>query len=413
MTDSPVRAARFRAAMLFDGNELYGLPVAVANLLAGIDRQRIELTGVFLGSGCGYELLAPLCERAVCLETGPVFPLRRAGRPKYDPLYLAGRAAAAARSVRGLARLLRRETPEILHFHSQHIGRLAWWATRRLPLARVWHCHGSFPHLGRREAAFVKWVQRAVDRVAAISGFVRDTFPEALRPRVRVQYNCVQAARLRAAARPGEFRARFAVGRDAPLVGIFGSVVPIKGHRYFIEAAARVAREMPGARFAIVGGTTDAYEKMGMLRQLQEQIAAAGIADRVIDTGFLPDATGHMCDFDVIAMPSVFTETQRGEGFGMVMIEAMAQGVPVIATRCGAPPEVIEHGVSGLLVPPRDGAALGEAMLALLRDAALRRRIGQAGMRRVDEQFDSRAAGARLVEMYEELAETVARRRGA
>lgn len=393
-----------RVAMLFDGNELYGLPQAVINLLDAIDRRRVHTTGIFLGPGTGLEAISPRLGESVCLRTGPIYPLRRPGGIKYDPLFLAGRGIAALRSVRAVRALLEKCSFDVLHTHTLAMARVSWWASRGRPMARLLHYHGANRYSERWWRSFTQWVLRSGTHLAAISQFVRASLPSALRDRTTVVYNGVPTQLLRDSARPGEFRRRFGIPAHAPLVGIFGAVAPIKGHTYFIEAAARVAPELPDVRFAVVGGTTDAYEKRGILVEMHRQIERLGLKDRVIDTGFLPDATRYMTDFDVIAMPSIYTETQLGEGFGMVMIEAMAQGVATISTTCGAPPEVIEHGVSGLLVPPKDSVALGEAMLSLLRNADLRRRMGEAGARRVQQHFDSRVSAAQLTRLYEVLA---------
>ena len=390
-------------AMLFDGGEMFGLPHAVLNLLDPMDRTGLRLAGLFLGPGVGYDALASCFTQAHQFGVGPLFPLRRAGKPKYDPIYLGGRLRCAVRSLRATAAWARAQPPAILHAHSYGMAWLGWRATRNLPVRRVFHAHGPYPYSGRKSRRFIRFVRRAIHRVLAISRFVADTYPAELRDRVRVLHNGVPVQKLRAAAAPGEFRARYGVAPDQPLIGVFGAIVPRKGQTYFVEAAARVAQKHPAARFALVGGTTDAFEQMGVLRELGALIGRLGLADRVIQTGFVQGATRWMVDFDITVMPTVPIPTQIGEGFGLVLAEAMAQGVASIATTCGAPPEIIDDGVTGLLVPPRDAGKLADAMLALLDDPARRARVARAGAASIAARYDAPLAAARLRSAYEEL----------
>jgi len=399
------RHSPLRVAMLLDGNEEYGLPFAVSSMLSALDRSRVVTHGLFLGDGEGRRMLAPRFDAVHCLNTGPLFPWRRAGRRKFDPIFLAGRLLALLRSLRALKRWFQAEPPDILHTHTWRMAVLGWWASRRLGIRRIWHCHGAYPLSGRMSRRFIRLADRgAAHRVAAISGFVADTLPPELKARATVVYNGVDVERLRGASRPGEFRRRYQVRPDQPLAGIFGAVVPIKGHVYFLEAAARVVQRLPEARFAVVGGTTDAFVRMGALEELTGHIRRLGLERHVIQTGFVPDVARYLSDFDVVAMPSISTPAQAGEGFGLVLIEAMSQESPVVATRCGAAPEIITDGTDGLLVPPRDGAALGEAMLRLLEDRALRSRLTSAALETVRQRFDARVTAASLQRLYAEAA---------
>lgn len=410
-----------RVIQLLDGGEAFGVPHGIARMLEAHDPARVRVEGLFLGRGPGYELLAPRFAAAHDLGVGPLFPLRRPGGVKYDPLFLSRRAVVGGRCLIAASGFLRRERPHVIHTRRWELALLAWLASRGLPVRRIWHAHGTYQFGGRRSTWFERFARRSMHCIVANSRFTRDSFPESLRGMIRVVHNGAPVERLRREARPGEFRRRFGVQPDEKLVGIFGAVVPIKGHIYFLEAARHVLDatskrrnvETPNlngcgeglkVRFAIVGGTTDAYERMGALDELAVNIRRLELEGQVIQTGYLPGATAYMGDFDVIAMPSAWTSWQKGEGFGNVMIESMAMGVATIATRWAAVPEVIEDGVDGLLVPPREGRALGEAMLRLLRDDALRRRLGAAGYDKVRREFDARVVAARLEDVYEEEA---------
>ena len=184
--------------------------------------------------------------------------------------------------------------------------------------------------------------------------------------------------------------AAFWLPRGAPIVGNVAALVGHKGQRHLVAAAAQVVREVPDARFLILGE--------GELRTpLERQVRELGLDRHVLLPGFRPDAIGLQKSFDVFAMSSVT------EGLGSAMLDAMACGTPVVATRAGGIPEAVTDGQEGLLVPPEDPRALAGAIVRLLRDADLRRRLGAAGRARVAAEFSVETMVGRTLAAYERL----------
>jgi glycosyltransferase involved in cell wall biosynthesis len=215
---------------------------------------------------------------------------------------------------------------------------------------------------------------------------------EQLRPRVtkRLLYN---GTPLRAVSADDAAQARAELGiRDGEILfGVFGRLQRWKGQDVFVEAAAEVARRVPQARLAIVGGSVFGLEPE-FLEGLRRRAAELGLGDRLIFTGFRKDVARLMAACDVVCHT-----TRVAEPFGMVVIEAMALGRPVIATRGGGPSEIIDPDVSGVLVPPEDPRALAAAMAALAEDAGRRQAIGARGAARVRESFTIDRMASELV----------------
>ncbi len=195
------------------------------------------------------------------------------------------------------------------------------------------------------------------------------------------------AARSELGVRPGEL-----------LYGIFGRLQRWKGQDVFIEAAADVSRRFSRGRFVIVGGSVFGLEPAfaDELRALAERL---GIADRVVFTGQRSDPARLMAACDVICHA-----TRVPEPFGMVIIEAMAQSRPVIATSGGGPTEIVIDGESGILVPPESRTALAEAMLRLASDAPLRGKLAIGARVRVRDQFSSERFAAGLLRTLAHIA---------
>ncbi|MFQ5413842.1 MAG: glycosyltransferase family 4 protein, partial [Phycisphaerae bacterium] len=199
------------------------------------------------------------------------------------------------------------------------------------------------------------------------------------------------------AARCG-LRAMVGAAEDARVVGLVGTLTPIKGHRVFIDAAALVCAAHDNVHFVCIGGpgaaAVDAY-----IDGLHALRARHGLDARVHFMGHRADAAALVADFDVATVCTL----PPGEGFGMVIVEAMARAVPVVATRAGATPEIITHGETGLLIPPGDARALARAVGGLLVDAARRRAIGQAGLAACRARFDLVETIRRVESVYDRV----------
>jgi len=378
-----------RVGLVLDGSEEYGVLTFVRYLLESLDRDVVTPVGVFLGDGPGRAMLLPLCDEVCDLHVGCILPLSRPGRPPWDPANLLRIMKTSYRAVRALTKAIRAERLDALHVHMFPVHVIAGLAARRCGCPCIWHWHGPLAArrmMGRLASyGLAHWATH----IPCISRFVADTLPEVVQPKCRVVHNGVAAEAIRAGQRPGELRKRAGVGPDQPLIGLFGAFNPRKGHTYLLEAARLLRGRFPAAHYALVGHEMAVSRlRYGYGERLRQLTAELGLTDVVHFCGAIPEAWQYMGDCDIVCMPTVPSTHDLGEGFGLVMAEAMAAGVPVVATTCGAPPEVIEDGISGRLVPPRNAEALAAGIAELLADPARRAAMGAAAMRRIRAHFD-------------------------
>jgi len=190
-------------------------------------------------------------------------------------------------------------------------------------------------------------------------------------------------------------RAELGLPADAPLVTMVGRLQRWKGQHVFLEAARAVSRRCPDARFLVVGDELFGLEAdyLPLLRRLADQ---DGLAGRVTFTGQRDDVRCVLAASDVLVHASILPEP-----FGQVIVEAMAQGKAVIASAAGGPLEIIDHGLNGLLTPPGDAAALGEAIIALLDDHERRVSRGIAARLTVEHRFTVPLMVARFARFYD------------
>jgi glycosyltransferase involved in cell wall biosynthesis len=170
-------------------------------------------------------------------------------------------------------------------------------------------------------------------------------------------------------------RQHWGIPDNVPVVGVVGRLEAQKGHRFLIEALPQVLTEFPDVCVLLVGE--------GSLRPaLEAQASTLGLCDRIIFAGFQHDVSVYLNTMDVVVLPSLY------EGMPLAAIEAAAMAKPVVATSVDGTVEVIQHGRTGLLVPPSAPGPLARAILTLLRQPELARRYGQAARKHALHQFD-------------------------
>ncbi len=312
---------------------------------------------------------------------------------------------ADLRTLLSLYRFFRRERPALVHLHllkARVLGGLAArWA--RVPIV-VETLHGTLlagyyaAPLTRLLAALERWLARRMDAVVAVSPAVARELAAARvvsGPRVHVIPLGLDLERFRDGAARPTLRRSLGAPAEVPLVGIVGRLVPIKGVDAFIDAAAQIRRRLPAAQFVVVGD--------GPLRlDLERRAREAGLAGQVHFLGWRRNLEELYPDLDLIMLTSL------NEGTPVSIIEAMAAGRAVVATRAGGVVDVVEDGVTGVLVPPRDPGALAAAAVALLNDPERRRRMGEAARSAVLPRYGA----ARLVEETDALYRALLAQRG-
>jgi len=216
--------------------------------------------------------------------------------------------------------------------------------------------------------------------------------------RTMVVYDALDEAAFAPRRDPAAVRAELGIATGAPCLGVAGNIQEWKGQAVLVEAMVEVVRAVPNARSLIIGGVHRAGAAYH--EQLQTRIRELQLTDAVSITGFRTDIADVMNALDIVVHTSV-----RAEPFGRVILEGMLLGKPVVATAAGGVPEMIRDGETGFLTPPGDAAALAGRVIPLLRDADLRRRIGQRAQAWARERFSLHRHVAEMSALYESITE--------
>ena len=294
-------------------------------------------------------------------------------------------------AIRELSAWLRREEIDLVHSHmyrAEVVGtRAAVAAGTPVIMATVHSSRVRAPS----DVSLLASLTPSMDRLIVPSESIqRKVVAEGrVGARFAVIPNGVDLSRFASPAPRCAFRREFGVPSHALLLGVVARLEPEKGHQFLLDAMPIILRGAPDTWLAIVGEGSS-------LAALRAQASSLGVAERVVFTGRREDVSALTADLTVAVLPSV------REAQGISILEAMARRVPVVASAVGGIPEVVTSGVDGLLVPPADPAALAEAVLRLLRDEALRRRIGEAGYATVRDRFSIDAQVRRIEAVYNE-----------
>ena len=298
-------------------------------------------------------------------------------------------------SILHLARILRQENADILCTHGYKPNVVGFFAAKlcsvpTVAVSRGWTWENRKIRI--YEAVDRRFL-RYVDHVVAVSAGQEKKILDCgvASRKVSVIHNAINLDDCLTAAAPG-IRQELGLPADSLIVASAGRLSPEKNYQAMVTAASTVAADNANVYFVIFGE--------GFLRPaLEEKIAAAGLAGRFLLPGFRHDLQKVLHDIDVFMLPS-FTE-----GLPNVILEAFAAKKPVVATRVGGTPEVVQDGVSGFLTEPDEHALMADHVLALAGDPALRSRMGAAGYQYALDEFGFE----RQTRLYEELYVKVAK----
>lgn len=291
-----------------------------------------------------------------------------------------------------LYRSIKQARPAILHHNN---GREGLIAARRFGIPLVFHLHGMWPQMlyepfdTRPYASVYVSISKHISTLALQFGVPPEKLVDVPNP--------APVAELPPGSREA-WRKKLGLPADAVVLAHIGRLVRWKGQVEFIEAFARIAAQAPHAVALIVGDDVEGLESEypEQLRQLAKE---RGLQSQMRFTGHIEDILGLMSAADIVVHSSTYPEP-----FGLVITEAMAVGSAVIAASRGAPLEIIDDGVTGLLVDPDNADEFGAGLLRLISDSALRERVSAAGKRRALDVYSPQSIARRFEELYTKYA---------
>lgn len=279
---------------------------------------------------------------------------------------------------------------DVFHANTRVTQVLAYLLSKATKKPYISTCHGYFkPRIMRR--LFPCWGKKVI----AISDQVRQHLIEDFKldpSRVELIYNGIDLKKFRAYSKEEvrEQKIKLGLDPDKKTIGHIGRLSSVKGQKFLVLAAERMISERQDVQFLIIGDGDQAPELKRLIRE-------RNLEHSVFMRPSMPDTSLALSLMDVFCMPSL------QEGLGLSILEAQAQGVPVVASRVGGIPSVVQDGVTGILCPPQDAEALCMDLLKILGDEALKNTMVQKAMAQVREKFSLDLMAGKTHSLYEEL----------
>jgi glycosyltransferase involved in cell wall biosynthesis len=302
-------------------------------------------------------------------------------------------------TVWSLRSFLKKERVNIVHTNSMLAHIYGGIAAKIAGIPCIWHMQDIVnPRMvfGFAERAMNIFGNFLPKRIISVSNAVEKMFKGKSAQKVRVVYNGTDTKKFSSQIDGSGIRKEFNISNDEFVVGIVGRLVIWKGQREFLKAASVIVRKIPNTKFLIVGDTT--FGSKEYKKELYDLACELGIESKVIFSGGRDDIPNIIRAMDVMVHTSIDPEP-----FGLVIIEGMASGVPVVASNRGGPIEIIEHGKDGFLADPEKTENLATIIMELLKNKYLRKKIGEKARKKVVEQFSVEKFTSEFQKIYCEV----------
>ena len=298
-----------------------------------------------------------------------------------------------SKTIASIRDFIDREQPNIMHSHGYKSNFYAWRALSGRKIPWVITNHGK--RVGMKLSAY-NWLNiifmKKADKTVAVSQalaaeMMKEGIPSA---KILIIDNGIDLQKFTNQTRNNELRKSFGFNGNHKIIGTVASLTEEKGHVYLIEAAQQVLDKHPECRFLIIGDG-------GQRQFLEEKAANLGLNGKALFTGSRKDVPEILSILDAFILPSL------KEGLPMALLEAMASKLPVIATSVGAIPNVIEDGINGLLIPPKNSDAISEAINKMLSNGDSAKEMALKGFEKVRDHYSSKQMAEKYLTVYQEL----------
>jgi len=375
--------------------QLGGGEIALRNLLNYLDPQRVTATVIVCAQGPLVDQLARNNHKVHVLQLSSHIAQTRKDSLGWKSLLRFKEIGASLAFVWRLARYIRKLKIDVVHTNSLKAHLLGGMAARLARRPLIWHLRDRIAtdYLPRPAVLFVRVLSRVLPHAVIANS---QATLETIIPKSRQTSATSHGFRVIHDGCVWPDRCEEAHDKGSTCIGMVGRISPWKGQHVFIKAAAIVSRQFPYAKFKIIGAplfSETSYEK-----ELHQLAASLDLERSLTFTGFVDDIASAIGRLQMVVHASIV-----GEPFGQVVIEGMAAGKPIIATRAGGIPEIVVSEVTGLLVPIEDEHALADAMITLLRDPRRAAQMGAQGRERVRSFFTMERHALAIEQVYEDV----------
>jgi len=299
-----------------------------------------------------------------------------------------------------LKKFIQQKGIALLHVNSVRSGLLGGLAAKLSRIPCILHVRDIYfsPFTSEPRALLLDFLSDALVAVSEATSQSIQQKRKKLARKIRVIYNGLDLREIDSVPTVN-IRQELGFRPQETLIGYFGLISPVKGLAFLLEAGQKIIAHYPDTRILVVGQRLQ-EEDRAFEEKLKEWADRSGLASHIHFLGWRDDSLAIMKAVDIVVHPAVYPEP-----LPRALLEAAACCRPIVATQVGGIPEIIENGVSGLLVPPGESAHLAEAIISLLQDKSRAQQLGMAARRKIELKFDLREHGRQIEELYSALLE--------
>jgi len=298
-------------------------------------------------------------------------------------------------TIRNLIDIIKKKQIDLIHSNQPRSNLFGAIAAKIKNVPIVWHerCLES----GRLDSDNI--FSFLPDKIICNSGAARNRFTKGkgIDTKIKIIMNGVDLREFDPEINGRIIRKEFNIDDDELVIGTIGRIDPEKGYECFLESARILLQDARNVRFLIVGG---AFNNTSLEKTLYEMSVEKGVSKKTIFTGFRGDIPQLLASMDVVVLPSGIDACSR------VLFESMAMQKPLVAINAGGTPEVVQDGITGFLVKPKDPSGMAKGIMTLLHNKSLSEQYGQAGRKRVEEMFTIERNIKETENVYLELLDT-------
>lgn len=393
-----------KIVMLISNANPGGVFTSTSLLVKNIDRSKFQVIAVACGSGAMADKIGSLADEYYNLNVGTFPRVRKMVNEQYREDYFAWAKLFIwlLRCIWQFTKWLYKHKPAIIHSNGTHFDLIAGISGRLARVPSIWHIR--FPaNTAKNRNFLVGLVEGPIaaklpTRIIANSNYTATTFHKTWQKKTKVVWNAIDVSSIRNHQQAGKLRQMANVGHGDKLIGAMGLISHRKGMDRFVEVASLIVKERNDVKFVIVGGAPQEMEQM-VRTELIKLANDKGLFGKLFFAGDIPNAAYCMGDMNVLFMCS----RPGTESFGLVVIEAMAASVPVVAFANDAMPEIIEDGRTGFLVLEGDIENVKDRVLKILDDLELAENLRTNALKRIYENFDYPILTGNIIKVYEDV----------
>ncbi|MBI5740615.1 MAG: glycosyltransferase [Nitrospirae bacterium] len=300
--------------------------------------------------------------------------------------------AADVRIIKDILKVMRKQNISLVHTHLYHANMYGRTAAFLAEVPVVSTEHNAYPKY-KFKRRIVNWLlAKRTGKIVAVSDAVKNHIVarDWITPtKVEVIHNAVDISRFDSVTRETS-RQKLCIAPESLVIGTVGRLIEQKGHIYLIEALHAVREAVPQIKLVLAGSGT-------LETSLKNEVSAKGLDEHVMFLGQRRDIPDILKAMDIFVLPSLW------EGLPMVLLEAMASGLPIVATSVSGVTEIVRDEINGIIVPARNKTALAGAIIGLSADSVKRKAFGRSGRKMVEDRFSSVRMAARLDSVYKSL----------